>query len=131
MNAAPSSDSPDREARIPGPQGNILSDALRYWEWRRIFYNLVLATVVALWLITTWPHFRNAISWQGLLFLVITCTLANLCYCAAYVADIPAQYSGFQSTWRRWRWSLWVAGTLFAVLIANYWIADEVYPYVR
>ena len=30
----------------------------------------------------------------------------------------------------RWRWALWLGGALFAVLLANYWIADEIYPYV-
>jgi len=24
-----------------------------------------------------------------------------------------------------------VIGTLFAILLANYWIADEIYPFVR
>jgi hypothetical protein len=24
-----------------------------------------------------------------------------------------------------------VAGTLFSILLANYWIADEVYPFVQ
>jgi hypothetical protein len=43
--------------------------------------NAILAAVVGMWLVFTWPHFR--------------------------------------------------AGTLFAVLLANYWIADEISPYVR
>jgi hypothetical protein len=25
---------------------------------------------------------------------------------------------------------VWLAGTPFAVLLENYWIADEIYPYV-
>jgi hypothetical protein len=32
---------------------------------------------------------------------------------------------------RRQRSVLWVIGTLFAILLANYWIADEIYPFVR
>src|SRR5690349_22772700 len=126
MNHQPDPVHPDvSPAHAPRP---ICSDALRYWELRRIFYNLVLAAVVALWLTVTWPHFRNAINGQGLLFLVVTFVLAILCYCAAYFVDFSAQYFGFHSRWRRWRWSLWVAGTLFAVLLVNYWIADEVSP---
>ena len=42
----------------------------------------------------------------------------------------PMQISYFQPKWRRWRWALWFAGTLFAILLENYWIVDEVYPYV-
>jgi len=41
------------------------------------------------------------------------------------------QSSSFRAAWRHWRWRLWLAGTLFAMALANYWIADEIYPYVR
>jgi len=27
--------------------------------------------------------------------------------------------------------ALWVAGTVFAIVFANYWIADEIYPFVH
>ena len=32
---------------------------------------------------------------------------------------------------RRWRRVVWYAGTIFAVLLTNYWIADEIYPFVN
>jgi hypothetical protein len=32
--------------------------------------------------------------------------------------------------WRQRRWALWLFGTLFALVIAYYWIADEIYPFV-
>jgi len=57
--------------------------------------------------------------------------LANVCYCAAYLVDIPMQGSPLSITWRRRRWGLWVIGTLFAIVVENYWIADEIYPFVR
>ena len=107
-----------------------LDDALRYWEPRRIAYNLLLTAVVLGWLIVTWPHFRAAFTLQALLLLIVLAVLANVCYCAAYLVDIPLQYSSFRTLWRRWRWALWVTGTLFAAILANYWIADEIYPYV-
>jgi hypothetical protein len=56
--------------------------------------------------------------------------LANVCYCAAYLVDLPLQYSSFRAAWRRRRFALWLAGMLFAALLASYWIADEIYPYV-
>jgi hypothetical protein len=109
----------------------VVADAIRYWERRRIAYNLVLSAVVFAWIIGTWPHFRPAFKLSSLLFLVVLSALANLCYCAAYAADIPIQYSPIRSVWRHRRWTLWLAGTLFALLLANYWIADEVFPFVR
>jgi hypothetical protein len=112
------------------PLREILSDAIAYWEPRRVPYNLVLTGVVVAWVLLSWPHFRPAFTLQSLLFLVVSGTMANLCYCAAYFADVPLQYSFFQAVWRRWRWALWLLGMLLAILLANYWIADEIYPYV-
>jgi hypothetical protein len=109
----------------------LFGDAVRYWEPRRIAYNFVLAGVVAVWLVATWPHFRTALKPHSILFLFVLAILVNGCYCAAYAADIPMQHSALGRTWRRWRWSCWLAGMLLAVLLANYWIADEIYPYVR
>jgi hypothetical protein len=107
-----------------------LRDAARFWEPRRIAYNLILTAVVA-WLILTWPHFRPALTLQSLLLLLVLAAMANVCYSAAYLADVLLQFSPFRNLWQRQRWSLWLVGTLFAVLLACYWIADEIYPSVR
>jgi hypothetical protein len=113
----------------PSQLRGVLDDAIRYWEPRRLAYNLVLALVVIAWVASTWPHFRGALTLESLLALVILAILANVCYCAAYLVDIPMQYSSFCVVWRRRRWLLWVVGMLFAVALSNYWIADEIYPY--
>jgi len=109
----------------------LFADALRYWERRRLYYNLALAAVVFTWLVATWPHFRPALTLQSLLLLVILALIANACYCAAYLVDIPMQNSALGGGWKRYRWGLWVVGTLFAIVLANYWIVDEIYPFVR
>jgi len=116
---------------LPRPFRVLLADAIRFWEFRRIFYNVVLSLVVLAWLLLTWPHFRPALTLQSLLLLIILGLLANACYCAAYFVDIPLQYSALGTAWKRWRWALWLLGTLFAILLANYWIVDEIYPFVR
>jgi hypothetical protein len=90
----------------------LFTDALRYWEPRRIIYNLVLTVATSAW-------------------LIVLALIANVCYCMAYLADVFLQLSSFQLAWRRWRWALWLSGMLFALLVANYWTADEIYPYVR
>jgi hypothetical protein len=122
---------PPIQTHAAGQLREIVTDAIGYWERRRILYNVILATVVALWFMVTWPHFKPALTLQTLLFFFVLAMLANVCYCAAYLADIPMQYSLFQTVWRRWRWGLWMVGMIFAIAIANYWIADEIYPYVR
>jgi hypothetical protein len=115
----------------PGASRGLIADAMRFWELRRVLYNFVLLAVVIAWVVGTWPHFRPMIEVHSLLLLVILALLANACYCAAYVVDLPMQYSAVGDLWRRRRWMLWLAGMLLAILLANYWIVDEIYPFVR
>jgi len=113
-----------------------VADALRYWEPRRVLYNAILTVVAVTWVVLTWPHFGH-VNLMGippgdthpaLLILIVLAFLANVCYCAAYFVDIPLQLTF--GTWRKYRWALLLTGTLFAVLVENYWIADEIYPFV-
>jgi hypothetical protein len=115
----------------PKTFGTRLKEAARFWEPRRIAYNLVLTAVVAGWFILTWPHFRPALNLPSLLPMLVLAAMANACYCAASLADVLLQLSPLRVSWRNRRWSLWLAGTLFAVLLACYWIADEIYPSIR
>ena len=107
-----------------------LREAMHYWEPRRIVYNVVLALVVIGWLAFTWPQFLPALTVQGLLTLLVLALAANACYCSAYLAETAMRRSPFRTPWLHARWMLWLAGTLFAVALAWYWIADEIYPYV-
>lgn len=112
-----------------GMQGG-LGEAARFWEPRRLVYNLVLALFVVGWIIRTWPHFRLAMTMANLGRLMILGLLANVCYSAAYVVDILIQQSAVASSRRLQRTGLWVVGMVLAVLFENYWIADEIYPFV-
>jgi hypothetical protein len=115
----------------PAPFRSYFSDSLRYWEPRRIAYNAILTATCFAWLIFTWPHFRPALHFSDLLQLLVLAFIANLCYCAAYLVDIPLLHSRAATIWRRRRWLLFTAGTLFAILLTNYWIADEIYPFIQ
>jgi hypothetical protein len=108
----------------------LFHDALHYWEPYRIAYNGALAAIAVAWLVFTWPHFRPAFTLQSLMPILVLAALANICYCAAYVADILMQRTSHREAWRRHRWALWLAGTLLAIVIENYFIADEIYPFV-
>ena len=113
-----------------------IANVLRYWETRRVLYNAVLTAVAAGWVILTWPHFRSVQlmgippgdTHPALMILIVLAFLANVCYSAAYLVDIPLQLTF--ATWRKYRWALLLTGTLFATLVENYWIADEIYPFV-
>ncbi|GAB3785608.1 hypothetical protein [Dyella agri] len=110
--------------------GEILSDAIGYWERRRIAYNIALAAVVLGWTASAWAELRGQLDVQHLLMLFVLAVLANVCYCAAYLADVPMQLSAFRAGWRRRRWLLWLVGTLFGMALTWFWIADEILPAV-
>lgn len=113
------------------PFRDVITDAIRYWEPRRVGYNLVLAAIVLAWIVRSWQHFRGAFDWPSLMALFVLAVLANICYCAAYLVDIPLQYSAYQKSWRKRRWALWLLGVVFAGVIAFYWVADEIYPSIN
>jgi len=113
----------------PSPRG--FGDARRFWERRRLEYNAVLAGIVLVWLVATWPHFRPALNLIALGQMLVLALLANLCFSAAYLADFLAQGLLPQNLWRGLRWTVFVLGMLLAILVENYWIADEIYPDVE
>ena len=114
-----------------GPSEKGLMVAVKFWEPRRLLYNLLLLVVVVIWVVKTWPHFRPAMNLEALGIMTVLALLANLCYCAAYLAEILIQNSTTSTAWNRQRWAIWTVGTLLAILFENYWIADEIYPFVR
>jgi hypothetical protein len=116
---------------IGGGVGRSLVAAARFWEPRRVIYNLVLAAILVAWFVLSWPHFRPALTPFHLFQFGVLGLLANVCYSAAYLVDVPLLQTGGGTGWTKGRWGLWTAGMLFAILLENYWIADEIYPYVK
>jgi len=114
-----------------GRQSVNLKDAAGFWERQRLWYNAVLILIVVLWVVITWPHFRPAMNLVALGKMMVLALLANLCYCAGYAMEGFIQPLLAGESWRRARWILWIAGTLFAVVLSNYWIADEIYPDIQ
>jgi hypothetical protein len=114
-----------------GRQSVSLKDAVRFWERQRVWYNAVLVLIVALWVVFTWPHFRPAMNLVALGKMMVLALLANLCYCAGYAMEGFIQPLLAREFWERARWIVWAAGTLLAVVLSNYWIADEIYPDVQ
>jgi hypothetical protein len=125
----PSSTRPETATeQCHGSLREILSDAIRYWETRRIAYNVILAALVVGQFASVWPRSKVVLHLEPLLALFVLAVLANVCYSAAYFADIPMQYSAYRARWLDWRGGLWCFGTLFAAAITFYWLVDEILP---
>jgi hypothetical protein len=105
----------------------ILSDAIRFWERARLLFNAVLAVIVVLVFFLAWPASKASLSFDTMQTLFVLAVLANVAYCSAYVVDVFAQFSGLRSTWRRFRWLLFVLGLLFAAVITNV-ISSGLFP---
>ena len=124
MNDAP----PDRPRSTNTPFREIVTDAIGYWEPRRLVYNAALVVVVAVYFCAGWPASRDVLTLDGFLGLAVLAVLANVCYCAAYIVDLFAQLSGFRVLWLRWRWSLLALGIGFAAIITRFFALAALLP---
>jgi hypothetical protein len=98
----------------------FVANALRYWEPRRLIYNGALALVVIMDFLYALPASREALSVDLVLGLFILAVIANITYCAAYIADLFVQFSGLDEAWRRGRVALLTIGTAFAAVITHF-----------
>ena len=131
MEMAHPTSTPEAGHSPSGSFRGLLIDAARFWEPRRLLYNFILFLVTVTWIMATWPHFRPALTLTSFFLMSILALIANACYSAAYFVDIPLQSTSTGASRNRFRWGLWILGTLFAFVLTNYWIADEIYPDFR
>jgi hypothetical protein len=117
---------PNQPAQLSAPR-----EAARFWERGRILYNAILTVIVLLWLILTWPHFRPSLTLGSFEAFFVLGLLANLSYTAAYLAEFFIQLLAPGVARRRARIALLVLGAVFAIVLENYWISDEIYPYAN
>jgi len=130
MGPAPESLQQPTSNLSPASFRSHFASAARFWEPWRIAYNAVLFTVFCVWVVASWPHFRPALALLPLLQFAVLGLIANVLYSSAYVVDLTVQGAGLSVQWSNKRWMLWTLGLLLAVLLENYWIADEIYPFV-
>ena len=106
---------------------DMATDALRYWEPLRLFYNLLLTAVVLVHFALDWPMSRQAVNVNAVLGLFVLAVLANVAYCAAYVVDLFLQFSHYREQRRRWRAALAIIGFTFAGVLTHFF-ASGVFP---
>jgi hypothetical protein len=98
----------------------MATDAIRYWEPRRLIFNGALALIVIVYFLLGWPTSLRTFTIDGILFLFLLAVASNILYCAAYVVDVFAQFSGFRDVWVRFRWILLTVGIVFAGIITRF-----------
>ena len=76
------------------------TEAIRYWEPRRVTYNLVLVAVVAAYFAAGYPASKQNLTTDSILVLFLLAVVPNIAYCAAHLVDIFAQISGFRELWQ-------------------------------
>ena len=104
-----------------GPElREFFTDAIRFWEPRRVLYNVALAVIVIAYFVAGYPNSKSVISIDFALGIFLLAVAANVAYCAAYLPDVFVQASGFRDLWKRARWILFVIGTLFAAVITRF-----------
>ena len=98
--------------------------AIRYWERRRIMYNLALIppSFFSFSLADTLNHVGDPHSlnyWRLLLLFGLSALGANICYSFAYALEFVLGDDDPTSRWMRFgRSAMFTAGVLFAMLLA-------------
>ena len=96
------------------------TEAVRYWEPRRVLYNLILAAIAAIYIFDDRSRATGFLNFDQVLMLVFFAVAANVLYCTAYVVDAFLQHTEFSSTWRRFRGILFVLGTVVAMILTRF-----------
>ena len=99
---------------------DAITNAIRYWERKRIAYNAVLAAIVVAFFLVNFPNSMQRVTVGLVQGLFVLAVLANIAFCAVYLVDVFAQLSSFRETWLRRRWILFGIGLVFAAVITRF-----------
>lgn len=102
---------------------SLKSSAVRYWERRRVFYNLALVLPTILGyvgadpgIVPDYPHMGMG---GAIWMLILGVFGANICYSFAYSMEFLLGGGKPEARWPRWgRMLALVSGTLFALVLA-------------
>jgi len=97
-----------------------VTEAIRYWEPRRVIYHLILVAVVVAYFVAGYPASKPNLTTDSVLVLFLLAVVANVAYCAAYLLDIFVQMSGVPDLWRSTRWILFAVGLTFAAILTRF-----------
>ena len=99
---------------------SAFTDAVQYWEKKRIIYNIGLLLIVGGYFIYNTPQSVDVISFNFILILFVLAILANVFYSSAYIVDVFLQFTDFAAVWRKRRWILFTIGFVLAAVITRF-----------
>ena len=96
------------------PLSEIITNALRYWEYKRIWFNIILILLaLGCFLFSRSPALGLGPFFKSFPLLFLFLFKANIAFCLCYLADVFIQLSEFRSLWLRRRF--W----LYALILIN------------
>lgn len=106
---------------MEGPSTHeCVTAAIRYWEPRRIAYNVVVVAVILIYYVMAPLGPQRTLTGNSVLLVFSWVVLANIAYCAAHIAEVFAQRSNFRESWMSFRWVVFVGGTVLAAVLTRF-----------
>lgn len=99
----------------------LIANSIRWWEPRRLYYNMALTAYVLLRFYQGYPRTRQALFFENYLMLFGLAVLANVAYCFAYVPDLFVQLGGHDEALPKVRWAILFLGIGFAMVLTHFW----------
>jgi hypothetical protein len=103
---------------MAAPEPDRIASAVRFWEFARIPYNLVLLTIVVVALFAG----LGTIAWENMLAMLpaflLLAIAANVLFCAAYPVDLIVQATPLRAHLTPIRWTMFALGAGAAVVLA-------------
>jgi hypothetical protein len=96
----------------------IVTEALGYWERKRIVYNAALTLVSLIGYFTSDFGSHVPLGFGTFVALFVWVVMANVLYCAAYLPELMIQASHYRERRHVVRIVIFTIGTLFACVLA-------------
>lgn len=108
----------------------FLTDAIRFWEPARLFYNLMLLIILLTYVGINggWALIGKS---EFVFNVLVLAVMANIAYSFAYIPDFALRFSLLSSaTKRAGRWGILVVGFILAFIFCRYTSDELVRAYV-
>ena len=97
------------------PVSNELYESIKWWESRRIFYNIAVGIAGLIPIAIFWNTILEIGFFNSLIGIVIYGSLVNICYCFGWGIDILKSFYLDSSSFGKSKLTLLVLGVIFSM----------------